>query len=48
MSYDHGKDFSLLDVFNRFSAGGQICELSGKAVKSFNTIDELSKVGGSI
>ena len=37
-----------IDIFNRFSANGYICELSGKSVKSFNTLDELSKVGGSI
>lgn len=48
ISYNHGKDFNFLDIFNRFSASGYICELSGKAVKSFNTIDELSRVGGSI
>lgn len=48
ISYNHGKDFNFLDIFNRFSANGYICELNGKAVKSFNTIDELSRVGGSI
>lgn len=37
-----------IDIFNRFSANRYICELSGKAVKSFNTLDELNRAGGSI
>ena len=48
ISCNHGKDFNFLYIFNRFSANGYICELSGKAVKSLNTLDELNRAGGSI